>query len=235
MGMLWWGNRGQLYSSCLVCNSTAAERCCWYVNGDSDHCDTKAFQETTLSTGEEKLPNPAAEPCQWGCAWAERGTSHGDCQCLHLHKFNCFCSKSKESVVLAKWLKGVTVAVAKANPMDEHAACFGCDFIAFFDKRHGFGFQCMRYRTKNLGYEQLYLSTLWQWDHMGLRIWILEPCWVTETFLFCKGRIFCSALLTIVPWMMVWQGLGERWKRASRHNGLQFFISHLSRWARTRR
>ncbi len=164
-------------------------------------CDTKEFQETTLSTGEEQLPNAGAEAFQWSCAWAERGT------CTYSIVFAWFpCSKSKESAVLAKWLKGVTLAVAEANPMDEHAAWFGLDFIVLFDHCPGLGFQCMYmwHRTKNLGYERLYLSTLWQWDHVCLRIWILEHCWVTETFRFCRGRIFCSTLLTIVPRMMVW-------------------------------
>ena len=36
---------------------------------------------------------------------------------------------SKEAAVLAKWLKGVTLAVAHANPMDEHAACLGCNWL----------------------------------------------------------------------------------------------------------
>ena len=38
---------------------------------------------------------------------------------------------SEEAAVLAKWLKGVTLAVAEANPTDEHAAFFGlvlCNF-----------------------------------------------------------------------------------------------------------
>jgi len=33
---------------------------------------------------------------------------------------------AKEAVVMAKWLRSVTVKVAHDNPADEHAASLGC-------------------------------------------------------------------------------------------------------------
>ena len=117
VGMLWWGNRGQMYSLCLVCNSNVAERDVADVAERSCWCS----RETTLSTGEEQLPDAGAEAFQWSCASADRGTIGGDCQCLHLHIFNCFC------MIPLLWIKGISCprkVAERGNPCSGRGKSF---------------------------------------------------------------------------------------------------------------
>lgn len=87
-------------------------------------------QETVISTWEEELPNSCAETLQWISGLIERFDMH--CMLLHVHyaiwivcPMYFFCVE--EAAVLAKWLKGVTLALAHASGSEhDEFLCYRC-------------------------------------------------------------------------------------------------------------
>lgn len=95
------------------------------------------LEETTVPFGYEQLSDFSAEIFQWEWALA------CDCIVCCCKMWEWYCKLyfesgssiqylSKEAAVLAKWLKGVTLAVAQANPQDEHAAPLGIENSVIF-------------------------------------------------------------------------------------------------------
>ena len=73
--------------------------------------------------------------------------------------------------------------------------------------------------------------------HLNLQKWsnhgVFCTCWLRNVL---RATTACTFSTSQVPKVRTWCALCIlTWKCASRHNGVQFFISHLASWLRTRR
>ena len=75
-------------------------------------------------------------------------------------------------------------------------------------------------------------------QHLNFQRWsdngVLCTFWLGNVLRATTACIFSTSQLpkVIRPWCVLYM---FTWKHASRHNGVQFFISHLASWLRTRR
>lgn len=125
-GMLWWGNRGQMYSVCPDCNIKHVLHVVMLISFWTDSSWRKNFAGNSCTllvrtTIQRWCRNISMGLC---LVWKKFCVLIGHALNFATAQEFLLLSWSKEAAVLAKWLKGVTLAVAHANPMDEHAACF---------------------------------------------------------------------------------------------------------------
>ena len=143
---------------------------------------------------------------------------------------------SKEAAVLAKWLKGVTLAIAEANPNDEHAALFSLKISRVVKlKQNNFVLSWwvnIWMWEIHLGCELHFLWIWWLCDHVYQRTAILVLCWLRRTVQSSFVQIFFSTVLTIA--LCLYQGATKAVKKWLNFGWTDFFVCCKVCWGLSR-